>query len=207
MNVRMRQGFLPVIHFIFYVAAFAAVVFIPYPNSEARKPVQKMKVNQPLAGRLMSVLVETEALHRAMIGPEDEKVAKGKGKGKKEKPRAPASIGVNDQIKTLISSLNKASEHSKLAGPSRVALEKIIGAAKSRLQDAQSVSKNSKRRTEFISESVRQIIQIAQMYDLNHQYKIFFCSKDRSMWIQSGKKAQNPFDGSGKFKGCGIVMP
>lgn len=205
MKSPMRKGYLPLIQAFVCFTAICAVILVPFPNSEARKAVQKLKVNQPLAGRLMAVLVETEALHRAMYGVEETKVAKGKGK-KETTVRAPASIGVNDQIKTLVASLNKASEHSKLAGPSRVALDKIIGAAKSRLQDAQSVSKNSKRRMEFISESVRQIIQIAQMYELDHQYKIFFCSKDRSIWLQSGAKAQNPFDPDGKLKGCGIVM-
>lgn len=151
----------------------------------------------------MSVLVETEALHRAMVDAEQKPPPPKKGK---KEIRTPASVGVNDQIKTLIASLNKASDQSKLAGPSKVALEKIIAAARARLQDAQSVSKNSKKRTEFISESVRQIIQIAQMYDLDHKYKIFFCSKDKAIWLQSGAKAQNPFDGSGKLKTCGTVM-
>jgi len=199
------MGRTPLIKILFRATLICAVLLFPLAPVDAKKPIQKMKVNQPLAGRLMSVLVETEALHRALIGPEPAKPPP-KGKGKKEPPRVPASVGVNDQIKTLIASLNKASEQSKLAGPSKVALEKIIQAARARLQDAQSVSKNSKKRMEFIAESVRQIIQIAQMYDLNHQYKIFFCSKDRAIWLQSGAKAQNPFDATGKLKTCGTAM-
>ena len=169
-----------------------------------------MKVNQPLAGRLMTILVETEALHRSLVDTDkkaEEKVAKGKGKKdkkEKEKERRPASIPVNDQIKALLASLDKASQYSKLAGPSRVALEKIISASRARLKDAQSVSKSPKKKIEFISEAFRQIMQIAQMYELNHQYKMFFCSKDRAMWLQSGGKAQHPFDN--KLKSCGMVM-
>ncbi|HEX4923320.1 MAG TPA: hypothetical protein VFV50_04510 [Bdellovibrionales bacterium] len=192
-----------------FAAVFSCGLIFSPATAEARKPVKKMKVSQPLAGRLMTVLVETEALHRALVGPEPEPVlAKGKGKKPKEPPRAPAAIvNVNDQIKTLSGSLTKASQHSKLAGPSSVALDKIISAAQKHLRVAQnSGKKNQKQKIEAISESFRQIIQIAQMYELDHQYKIFFCSKDRSYWIQSGGKAQHPFDSTGKLKSCGIVM-
>jgi hypothetical protein len=176
--------------------------------SHAARPIKKIKVNQPLAGRLMTILVETEALHRSLVGNEVEVEVKGKGKTKKkEMKRVPSSIGVKDQIKVLIGSIDKASQHSKLAGPGRVALDKILLATKARLKDAQSVSgKNSKQRTEFLKESFRQINQIARMYELDHKYKIFFCSKDRTEWIQSGSKAQHPFEPDGKLKSCGMVM-
>jgi hypothetical protein len=169
----------------------------------AAKPIKKIKVNQPLAGRLMTILIETEALHRALVGTEVE--VKGKGK-KKEMKRVPSSIGTRDQIKVLISSIDKASQHSKLAGPGRVALDKILAATKGRLLDAQSAGKNAKQRTEYLKETFRQINQIARMYDLDHKYKIFFCSKDRTEWIQSGAKAQHPFEPDGKLKNCGMVM-
>lgn len=193
-----------------FIAVLGGAQILPPKAAYARKPIKKMKVSQPLAGRLMTVLVETEALHRSLVGPEPAPVlAKGKDKNKpKELPRAPASIvNVNDQIKTLAGALTKASQHSKLAGPSHVALDKIISAAQKHLRVAQnSGKKNQKQKIDEISESFRQIIQIAQMYELDHQYKIFFCSKDRSYWLQSGGKAQHPFDTTGKLKSCGTIM-
>lgn len=36
------------------------------------------------------------------------------------------------------------------------------------------------------------VVQIARNYQLN-QYRLFFCSKDKSVWLQKDWKAKNPF--------------
>jgi hypothetical protein len=173
------------------------IVLLVHSPIASGRPVKKMKVEQPLAGRLMAILVEAEALHRVLTAPApSRKVAVGV-----------ANTALDDQIKVLSSTLQKAIQFSKLAGTSRLALEKILKAALARLKDAQTISKkNRKRKIKFLSDGMLQIIQIAQMYDLDHKYKIFFCGKDRAVWLQSSNKPVHPFDTDGKLKNCGMIM-
>lgn len=57
-------------------------------------------------------------------------------------------------------------------------------------------------RKESLQEAFRQIVQVAQVYDLD-DYNIFFCRSDRSIWVQSGTKAQNPIDPE-RYGSCGM---
>ena len=48
--------------------------------------------------------------------------------------------------------------------------------------------------------------ELAQVYDLNKEMKgrMFYCPKDRSVWIQSSTKAKNPI--SPQYNSCGKII-
>ena len=48
--------------------------------------------------------------------------------------------------------------------------------------------------------------ELAQVYDLNKEMKgrMFYCPKDRSLWIQSSKKASNPINS--QYQSCGKII-
>ena len=49
-----------------------------------------------------------------------------------------------------------------------------------------------------------QIVLIAQTYKLNN-YRIFYCGKTDTIWLQKGYKAQNPFNPQG-MGDCGVLV-
>ena len=59
---------------------------------------------------------------------------------------------------------------------------------------ARQVSRNAPREKRFHLHAFRQIVMLYQSYQIEAPFKVFFCKKDRSVWIQKDKKPQNPFE-------------
>lgn len=59
------------------------------------------------------------------------------------------------------------------------------------------------RRPKFLLEAFKSLVELVRSYQIAQPPKIFFCSKDRSEWIQQGWKAQNPIDPKNSLK-CGV---
>jgi len=150
----------------------------------------KIKV-QPAVEQVLSVLLRgANSLHGALY-KEDER-----------------------RVKELIPQLSKAVDlalsliHKNESQESRIHLEKLLETTKARLTDYQNFNENqSEKKQYYLREFYQQMTQIARSFDLDYKPKIFFCSKDRrAVWVQTGRKAQNPFNPAGNLKSCGVIM-
>ncbi len=75
---------------------------------------------------------------------------------------------------------------------SRSHLNKILDAAKSRLELTQTTQDEIRRRN--LKSAFEQLAHLARIYKVDNKYRIFFCPKDRSSWVQTGWKAKNPIN-------------
>lgn len=60
------------------------------------------------------------------------------------------------------------------------------------------------RKSEKLKSVFSDVVQIATNYRLD-RYRLFFCPKDRTVWLQKGWKAQHPFDRD-RLKHCGAAI-
>ncbi len=135
----------------------------------ARRPIKKMKVQVELREELNAVLKATSALQEASFKRDEQKTALA--------------------TKALMKRLKMAARKAHLAKEQRPHILKILNAAESYL-DRSRKSAGRDRQTYF-QRAFSQLVLIAQIYQLD-SYKIFFCPKDKSIWLQRGSKPQNP---------------
>lgn len=57
-------------------------------------------------------------------------------------------------------------------------------------------------RTRALKKMYRQITNLPRTYSLNTKFKIFFCKRDKSTWVQSSWKPKNPL--SRTYFNCGV---
>lgn len=160
-------------------------------GESGRCATPKMKLSQAVAKSLFVILQGSEALHSSLYSKDDKKVQET----------------IMQLVKTLeiTQALSVRSENAETL----VHLEKILTTTKNRLRDVQNVSLNEKeRRLNYLREFFQQVIQITRLYEVSHNFNVFFCPKDKEkgVWIQKSSKAQNPFDPDGSLKSCGVLM-
>jgi hypothetical protein len=51
----------------------------------------------------------------------------------------------------------------------------------------------AKSRPSYLQDLFKHIVQVGKMYQVKGSYQVFFCAKDKSVWVQKGNKPQNPF--------------
>ena len=138
-------------------------------QADARKRYRKVPLNEKLTEELNGMLKAANDLHGAFFEQDEEKI--------------------EISLQKVAFTLERANRKSVLAEGQKPHLKKMINAAKSGIQ----LTKNTagSKRTDHLKDTFKQIVQIAQTYDLD-KYKIFFCPKDRAVWLQSSWKAKNP---------------
>lgn len=151
--------------FLLIIAAF----LFNHPDAYARKPVVKIKVQVELRAELNSVLRATADLQEASFKRNDNLTTMA--------------------TKNLLKRLSQAEGKAHLAKEQRTHLVKILEAASTSLQKSRKAS-GSNRQTLF-QHAFSQLVLIAQVYQLE-PFKIFFCPKDKSVWLQRSSKPQNP---------------
>ncbi|MGE0764579.1 MAG: hypothetical protein AB7N80_14990 [Bdellovibrionales bacterium] len=151
--------------------SLACLLFSVLPIAEARRPIQKIKVQAELRAELNAILKAAVSLQEASF---------------KRNDRA-TSLAAKNLVKRLVS----AEKKSGLAKEQKTHLVKILSAAKSHLERSRR-SAGSDRQT-YYQKTFHQLVLIAQVYQLE-PYKIFFCPKDKSVWLQKGSKPQNPIN-------------
>lgn len=149
-------------------------------NSYARRG--KIKIKEALRTELNAVLKSTSDLHQACVKQNDEQVA--------------------TSIRRLLINIERANKKSVLAANQQTHLVKILNAAKREFEMSQVMSGNERRKR--LKSAFGQIVQIAKVYQVD-RYRIFFCSKDRSVWIQKSWKAKNPVHPK-QFANCGQLV-
>lgn len=147
--------------------------------AEARRPIQKIKLQSALKAELNQVLKDAVGLQEASFKQNDQ--------------------ATSSAIKRLVKSIDEASAQTHLAKEQQTHMLKILVAAKTYLEKSRRTM-GSDRQTYF-QKAFHQLVVIAQVYQLD-PYKIFFCPRDKSVWIQKGMKPQNPINPE-VFGSCG----
>lgn len=149
-------------------AIFLALLFVP-AISMARRPVVKNKLPNELKVELNAVLKAAVDLQESSFKRSDQQT--------------------QQNIKKLLQKIGTAEKKASLAKTQRIHLFKMLDAARGALEKSRRTA-GADRHT-FMQAAFRQIVGLAQSFQLD-TYKIFFCPKDKSTWLQRGAKPQNP---------------
>lgn len=140
---------------------------------------RKIKLNSVLKKELNQVLKATDELHEACYD-QDEPL-------------------ISAKLRQVIKAIDGANKKIVYADTQKIHLDKLLKSAKSDLEKSQMSS--GKERKDSLKSAFHQIVTIVKTYKLE-SYKIFFCPKDRSVWIQKSWKAKNPINPK-KYGSCG----
>lgn len=141
-----------------------------------------MGLNEALSTELNGVLKAANALHTAFFEQDEDKI--------------------EESVDEILMSLHKADSKTALANDQKPHLKKMIRATRAQIN----VLKNTQgeKRKDSLKNAMEQIVLIAQTYKLD-RYKIFFCPKDRAVWLQKSWKAKNPVHPV-RYKNCGKLV-
>ena len=160
---------------------FLLLVVLPI-LSLARIPSKRIDVTPAIRNELNLILLNTDKLHTACVEQDE--------------------ASIETATEKVISSLKRASKNSNMDQVQSTHLLKILGAAKDKLELSQNFSGN--QRLQSLKEAFKDIVQIAQVYRLE-RYNIFFCHKDKALWLQKSSKPKNPINPK-KFGKCGRLV-
>ena len=150
--------------------------------SEARIPSKRIEVIPAIRNELNIILQNTDKLHTACVEQNEGLIESATEK--------------------VISSLKRATKNSSMAQVQATHLVKILTAARDKLELSQNFSGN--RRRESLKEAFKDLVQLAQVYKLE-RYNIFFCRKDKALWLQKSSKPKNPINPK-RFGKCGRLV-
>lgn len=137
--------------------------------ASARKYYKPMPLHEALTAELNSVLRASNEMHTAFFEQDEEKI--------------------EASVEQVLKSLNRAQQKSALAESQRPHLQKMLEATKEEMNEVKNTSGNDRKKN--LKSAFEQLVLIAQTYKLE-QYKIFFCPKDRAVWLQKSHQAKNP---------------
>ena len=160
-------------------AILFSLMLMPFFTEASARYGHKIEVQEALRSELNSVLKAASLLHGACFEQNESRI--------------------EEQTRAVIASLDKAAKKSALAHMQRTLLLKIIEAARSKLEMSQNFSGDERK--ESLKGAFKDIVQMAQAFKLDH-YRIFFCKKDESVWLQKGSRAQNPIHPK-RYGNCG----
>lgn len=119
---------------------------------------------------LLSIMKNSETLHKYMFGRKEPMIA--------------------SQINVLRTNIKSTIQ--KVKGQQGQHVSKILNTINKELTSAQMSS--GEDRVRYLQHAFKQIVMLYQSYEIKASYKVFFCNKDRAVWIQEeAKKAENPF--------------
>jgi hypothetical protein len=99
---------------------------------------------------------------------------------------------VISNIEQVRAQIRHAKQNLKSEGRNAQHLDRILTTIDQDLSRARSTQREQK--VKYIQEAFRQIVMLYQSYNISASFKVFFCKKDRSVWIQKDRKPQNPFE-------------
>ena len=97
---------------------------------------------------------------------------------------------VNATVEGVISAINKAEKKTSLADGEKPHLDRILNATKARLEQVKRADGDDRKAA--LKEGFIQLVQISQLFPADPVFSVFFCAKDKTVWLQKGKKAKNP---------------
>jgi hypothetical protein len=138
---------------------------------------------------LNQVLRASDFLHKSLVSKDEEQI----------------ELGLRD----ILVELDRTRVTSIQAKPhERRHLVRIINTAHEQFEQTRTTFGEERRQR--LEEAYNQLVNIVRIYRVDRTYGIFFCAKDRTTWIQTGNRPQNPFraisDG-GHRESCGMRVP
>lgn len=108
---------------------------------------------------------------------------------------------IQTEIKTLSQTVRRALDAAKSknarepasAGMMPTNHRKYLGNMLADMSKMLDKSAAAKSRPTYLQDVFKHIVQIRKMYQVKGSYQVFFCAKDKSVWVQKGSKPQNPF--------------
>ena len=149
--------------------------------SEARRN-KKINVKGPFKKQLNLVLKDASSLHLACVSKN--------------------RVKISSSMRKLIKSLTRAIKTSQASRAHRTHLYKMLVSAKTKIELSQ--WQKGVKRQDSLKRAFHQIVEIDRVYKLD-KYKVFFCAKDRSIWLQKSWKPRNPIHPV-KFEKCGRLV-
>lgn len=152
------------------------------PFASAGKFYRPMDLNPALTTELNDVLSAVNDMHSAFFEQNEEQI--------------------KATLQKVLSSIDRAKVKSGLAEDHKPHLVKMLEATRAELQ----VAKNSEgeQRKDSLKNALKQIVQLAQTYKLD-KYKVYFCPKDRAVWLQKSWGPKNPVHPK-KHGDCGKIV-
>lgn len=157
---------------------FLAVFFYPFTNW-ASKTYPRMPLNAQLKAELNAVLKTANDMHTAFFTKDEQKI--------------------EQTVERMLAQIDSANRKTVLAEDQRPHLQKMLDSTKNQMNALRNSSGEERRLS--LKGALEQLVLIARTYDLD-RYKIFFCPKDRAVWLQTGSKAQNPVHPD-QYASCG----
>lgn len=142
---------------------------------------KRMKIDKTISDGIEEVLALTAEFHKTRVSQQD----------------TTSAIKLADEIiKKLGSVATISQKHNSVQN---LHITKIVQSAQNsiRLYKEDPLAKNA---TSDLKDFFKEIVQITQVFEVK-KYKIFFCPQDRSLWLQTLPKAQNPINLN--LKNCG----
>lgn len=164
-----------------YLLVFIILVHFNFKYVDART-FNKIDPGPALKIELNSVLMDAAKLHEVSYQRNEREV--------------------ESTVAKLLTSIDRAKKRSQKEKGQGVHLSRILKSAQEHL--AQSRHQLGETRRSSLKEAFTQIVEISHMYKLEN-YNVFFCPKDKSVWLQKGRKAQNPINPE-RFGDCGKLV-
>ena len=161
------------------ICVVALLLWLVPMSSYARRHYKKIELKETLRVELNAVLKSASQLHQACFRRDE--------------------TAIEATMKQLNRKINDAEAMSNMAPVKKTHLLKMLSAARENLEQGRNQKGDDRQRS--LGETFRQLVQIVRVFDVK-KYRVFFCSKDKKVWLQKSRKAQNPFHPV-KFKNCG----
>lgn len=158
-------------------------LFAIWTTSAFTRERPKMDLKPELKIELNKVLVASSELHEACVTQDEKKI--------------------NTSVQNVINAINKAEKKTALADGEKPHLDRILNATKSRLENVKKTDGDDRK--DALKEGFIQLVQISQLFRADPGYSVFFCAKDKAVWIQKGKKPKNPIHPE-SFENCGKLV-
>lgn len=142
---------------------------------------KRMKVEKNISDGIEEVLELTAEFHKTRVSQDSSKV----------------SVQLATEIAQKLGTVANISQ--KTNSVQNLHITKIIQSAQNSIQlyKEDPMAKNA---STDLKDFFKEIVQITQVFEVK-KYKIFFCPQDRSLWLQTMPKAQNPVNLN--LKNCG----
>ena len=163
-----------------FISIVLLLISTPFASGRERP---KMSLKPELKTELNKVLKAGSDLHEACISKDEKKV--------------------NATVEGVLSAIDKAEKKTVLADAEKPHLDRILNATKLRLEQVKRADGDDRKAA--LQEGFIQLVQISQLFPADPSYSVFFCSKDKSVWLQKGKKAKNPIHPE-TFETCGKLV-
>ncbi len=145
----------------------------PHPVAAGKmNPASRILLPQKLMAELNQILNTSEGLHQSFVNRDEDQ------------------IEIN--IREVINQIKHTERLSVLAKEhERGHLLRILNSACGSLELVQ--GSYGDERMERLQDVFDQLANIVRIYRVDSLYNIFFCGRDRSTWVQKGRKPASPF--------------